>query len=260
MKSDSGLLAAATEIARDAGQVLLTRFRKDIKVSKKGRIDLITEMDLKVERMIVDQIHLRFPDHEVLAEEQGSQAGDGPYKWIVDPLDGTTNYAHGYRFFSVSIGVESEGKLILGVVYDPVTEELFSAARGQGATLNGQPIRVSDEDLLINGLLCTGFSYDREEIKGNLELFNRMILHSQAIRRDGSAALDLCYVACGRFDGFWELSLNPWDMAAGRLIVEEAGGWVTAFNGSASTIYDRELLATNGKIHAEMMEILIANP
>ena len=256
MKSDSGLLTAATEIARDAGQILLTHFRRNIKVSKKGRIDLVTEMDLKVEKTIVDQIHLRFPDHEILAEERGSQAGDGPYKWIIDPLDGTTNYAHGYRFFSVSIGVESAGELILGVVYDPVTEELFSAARGQGATLNDQPIKVSDEDQLINSLLATGFSYDREEIKKNLVLFNRMILHSQAIRRDGSAALDLCYVACGRFDGFWELNLSPWDMAAGRLIVEEAGGSVTALSGSASTIYDRELLATNGQIHAEMMALL----
>jgi myo-inositol-1(or 4)-monophosphatase len=235
---------------------LLTHFRSNLKVSKKRRIDLVTEMDLKVEKTIVNQIHLRFPGHEILAEEQGSQGKDGPYKWIIDPLDGTTNYAHGYRFFSVSIAVETKGELVLGVVYDPVTEELFSARRGQGATLNDQPIKISSANQLIDSLLATGFSYDQEEIKHNLALFNRMILHSQAIRRDGSAALDLCYVACGRFDGFWELSLSPWDVAAGRLIVEEAGGLVTAFSGSPSTIYNPELLASNGKIHSAMMALL----
>lgn len=256
MESDSDLLAMATAIARNAGKLLLTHFREDHQISKKGRIDLVTEMDIKAEALIVDQIRRRFPDHEILAEEQGYQAGNGPYKWIIDPLDGTTNYAHGYRFFSVSIAVEYERELVLGVVYDPVTEELFSATRGQGATLNNQPIHVSDEDQLIDSLLVTGFSYDREEIKKNLEFFNRMILHSRAIRRDGSAALDLCYVACGRFEGFWELSLNPWDVAAGRLIVEEAGGSVTTFRGSPSTIYEPELLISNGKIHSAMMALL----
>ena len=256
MESDSDLLAMATAIARNAGKILLTHFREDHQISKKGQIDLVTEMDLKAETLIVDQIRRRFPDHEILAEEQGYQAGNGPYKWIIDPLDGTTNYAHGYRFFSVSIAVEYERELVLGVVYDPVTEELFSAARGQGATLNNQPIHVSDEDQLIDSLLVTGFSYDREEIKKNLEFFNRMILHSRSIRRDGSAALDLCYVACGRFEGFWELSLNPWDVAAGRLIVEEAGGSVTTFRGSPSTIYEPELLTSNGKIHSAMMALL----
>jgi myo-inositol-1(or 4)-monophosphatase len=260
MESVSDLLTAATAIARGAGQTLLSQFRKNIQISKKGRIDLVTEMDLKVEKAIVDQILLKFPDHRVLAEEQGSRGKDGPYKWIIDPLDGTTNYAHGYRFFSVSIAVEREGELILGVVYDAVTEEFFSAVKNQGATLNDQPIRVSDEDQLIDSLLATGFSYDQEEIKSNLELFNRIILHSQAIRRDGSAALDLCYVACGRFDGFWELSLKPWDVAAGRLIVEEAGGSVTAFSGSPSTLYARELLATNGKIHPAMVKMLTPDP
>jgi myo-inositol-1(or 4)-monophosphatase len=256
MESVGDLLAMATAIARDAGQLLLAQFREDHQISKKGRIDLVTEMDLKAEEFIVDQIRLRFPDHETLAEEQGSHAGNGPYKWIIDPLDGTTNYAHGYRFFSVSIAVEREGELVLGVVYDPVTEELFSASRGQGATLNNQPIHVSTENQLIDSLLVTGFSYDQEEIKKNLKFFNRLILHSRAIRRDGSAALDLCYVACGRFEGFWELSLKPWDVAAGRLIVEEAGGSVTGFRGSPSTIYQPELLASNGKIHSAMMALL----
>jgi myo-inositol-1(or 4)-monophosphatase len=256
MESVSDLLAMTTGMARDAGQLLLAHFRDDHQISKKGRIDLVTEMDVRAEKLIVDQIRLRFPDHEILAEELGSHAGNGPYKWIIDPLDGTTNYAHGYRFFSVSIAIEWEKELILGVVYDPVTEELFSATKGQGATLNNHPIHVSDENQLIDSLLVTGFSYDQEEIKKNLEYFNRMILHSRAIRRDGSAALDLCYVACGRFEGFWEVSLKPWDVAAGRLIVEEAGGTVTNFRGSPSTIYRPELLASNGKIHGSMMALL----
>jgi len=252
----SEILSVTREAALEAGKMLLSHLRTDFQVSKKGRIDLVTEMDLKAEKIIVDRIRLHFPDHEILAEEGGKQTGSGPCKWIVDPLDGTTNYANGYRFFCVSIAVEWEGQLSLGVVYDPVTEELFVARKGQGATLNGQPIQVSSEDQLVDSLLCTGFSYDQTAIEKNLELFNRIIFHARALRRDGSAALDLCYVACGRFDGFWELSLNCWDIAAGRLMVEEAGGCVTAFDGSPCTIYDPELLATNGKIHSKLMKLM----
>ena len=246
----------AKEAALEAGQMLLSHLRTDFQISKKGRINLVTEMDLKAEKLIVDRIRLDFPDHEILAEERGTQTGSGPCKWIIDPLDGTTNYAHGYQFFCVSIAVELEGQLAVGVVYDPVTEEFFSARKDAGATLNGQPIQVSTEDVLVDSLLTTGFSYQKTEIQRNLELFNRIIFHCRAIRRDGSAALDLCYVACGRFDGFWELSLNSWDVAAGRLMVEEAGGCVTAFDGSPCTIYERELLASNGKIHSAMVELL----
>ncbi len=252
----SKMLSVAQEAALEAGKMLLSHLRTDFQVSKKGRIDLVTEMDLKAEKIIVDRIRLDFPDHEILAEEGGKQTGSVPCKWIVDPLDGTTNYAHGYPCFSVSIAVEWEGQLSVGVVYDPVSEELFVARRGEGATLNGRPIQVSREDQLVDSLLCTGFSYDHKEIQKNLELFNRIILHAQALRRDGSAALDLCSLACGRFDGFWELSLHCWDVAAGRLMVEEAGGCVTAFDGSPCTIYDPELLATNGKIHSKLMELL----
>ncbi len=246
----------AREAALEAGQMLLSHLQTDFKISKKGRINLVTEMDLKAEKIIVDRIRLDFPDHEILAEERGTQAGTGDCKWIIDPLDGTTNYAHGYRFFCVSIAVEVEGQLTVGVVYDPVTEEFFSARKGEGATLNGQPIQVSTEDVLVDSLLCTGFSYQKTEIQRNLELFDQIIFHCRAIRRDGSAALDLCYVACGRFDGFWELSLNCWDVAAGRLMVEEAGGYVTAFDGSPCTIYEQELVASNGKIHSAMLEFL----
>jgi len=255
-ESQSKMLSVAREAALEAGKMLLSHLRSDFQVSKKGRINLVTAMDLKAEKIIVDRIRLDFPDHEILAEEGGRQPGSGPCRWIVDPLDGTTNYAHGYRCFSVSIAVEWEGQLSLGVVYDPVTEELFVARKGEGATLNGQPIQVSDENQLIDSLLCTGFSYQQPEIEKNLALFNRIIFHSQALRRDGSAALDLCYVACGRFDGFWELGLNCWDIAAGRLMVVEAGGGVTAFDGSSCTIYDPELLASNGKIHSKLMELL----
>ena len=255
-KGLSKMLSVAQEAALEAGQMLRLHLRTDFRVSKKGRIDLVTEMDLKAEKIIVDRIRLDFPDHEILAEEGGAQPGNGPCKWIIDPLDGTTNYAHGYRFFCVSIAMEWEGQLSLGVVYDPVTEELFVARKGEGATLNGQPIQVSSEDQLVDSLLCTGFSYDQTEIQRNLELFNRIIFQSQALRRAGAAALDLCYVACGRFDGFWELGLNCWDIAAGRLMVVEAGGGVTAFDGSSCTIYDPELLASNGKIHSKLMELL----
>ncbi len=201
-KRASKMLSVAQEAALEAGQMLFSRLRTDFQVSKKGRIDLVTEMDLKAEKIIVDRIRQDFPDHEILAEEGGKQTGSVPCKWIVDPLDGTTNYANGYRFFCVSIAVEWEGQLSLGVVYDPVTEELFVARKDEGATLNGQPIQVSSEDQLVDSLLCTGFSYEQTEIQKNLELFNRIISHSRALRRDDSAALDLCYVACGRFDGF----------------------------------------------------------
>ncbi|MDA2927183.1 inositol monophosphatase [Acidobacteria bacterium AH-259-G07] len=252
----SKAFSVAQEAALEAGHVLFSHLRSHFQISKKGRINLVTEMDLEAEKIIVDRIRRDFPDHEILAEEQGTQPGSDPYKWIIDPLDGTTNYAHGYRFFCVSIALEVEGQIVFGTVYDPVTEELFSAKRGEGASLNGQPIHVSNKEELINSLLCTGFSYDEEEIRRNLKLFDRVILRSRAVRRDGSAALDLCYIACGRFDGFWELSLHPWDRAAGQLIVEEASGQVTALNGSPCTIYDAEILASNGKIHASMVELL----
>jgi len=255
----SRISSVAKEAALEAGQMLLSHLRTNFQISKKGRINLVTEMDLKAEKLIVDRIRLDFPDHEILAEERGTQTGSGPCKWIIDPLDGTTNYAHGYQFFCVSIAVELEGQLAVGVVYDPVTKEFFSARKDAGATLNGQPIQVSTEDVLVDSLLSTGFSYRKTEIQRNLELFDRIIFQCRAIRRDGSAALDLCYVACGRFDGFWELSLNCWDVAAGRLIVEEAGGCVTAFDGSPCTIYERELLASNGQIHSAMVEQLTAD-
>ena len=250
------LMALAQDSARQAGNLLVERLNTDFKIRKKGPINLVTEIDLQSEALIVGRIRKHFPEHQILTEEQASRRTASPFKWIIDPLDGTTNYAHGYRFFCVSIALELAGEIVLGVVYDPITDEMFSAIKGSGATLNGQVIRVSAEPKLSESLLCTSFSYQQADIRANLGYFNPLILEARAIRRDGAAALDLCYVGCGRFDGFWGIGLNAWDVAAGLLIGEEAGGRVSRFDGSDSTIYDREILATNGRIHGPMMKLL----
>jgi len=253
------ILEVAQAAALESGRLLAEKQQTDFKIAKKGPVNLVTEMDIQAEQIIVDRILESFPDHQILAEERGSETGTAPVKWVIDPLDGTTNYAHGYRFFCVSIGVEVNGEMLVGVVYDPVCNELFSAVKGEGATLNGELIAVSKETSLQDALLCTGFSYREEEIEENLRLFNRMMKSSRSVRRDGSAALDLSYVACGRFDGFWELSLHPWDVAAGSLIVQEAGGKVTLFDGSPCRIYDPECLATNGRVHEAVSKLLNPN-
>jgi len=207
--------------------------------------------------MVVDTILEAFPDHGILAEEKAQIENSSGFLWIIDPLDGTTNYAHGYPSFSVSIGLECAGDVIVGVVYDPMRDELFSAARGQGAFLNGNPIAVSRTDVLIRSLLATGFPYDRAVNKeNNLNYFNALIMASQEIRRSGSASLDLCALAAGRLDGYWELKLHPWDVAAGSLIVQEAGGELTDFSGKRSSIRDNEILASNGRIHSQILEII----
>ncbi len=249
-------LSLARNAAREAGRLLVSRLDTDFSISKKGRINLVTEMDLKSEKLITGLIRDRFPEHQILAEEEGTRQSASPFKWVIDPLDGTTNYAHGYRFFCVSIALEAHGEVVAGVVYDPVTDELFSAEKGSGAWLNDRGIRVSSEDSLGESMLSTGFSYQEDAMRRNLALFNRFILRSRAVRRDGAAALDLCYTACGRFDGFWELSLNAWDVAAGKLIIEEAGGRVTNFRGDPCSIYDAEILASNGRVHDQMIRVL----
>ncbi|MCR4404422.1 MAG: inositol monophosphatase [Candidatus Acetothermia bacterium] len=249
----------ALEAARAAGELLREGFGANQRFAlKSSRLDLVTEYDRRSEALIVDKIGARFPDHEILAEESSaSLRGTGsPYRWLIDPLDGTTNFAHGYPIFAVSIALARDDEPLLGVVYNPVLDELFFAERGRGAMLNGRPIRVSGIDKLGQALLATGFPYDPGQIGLNLELFERFIYRAQAIRRDGSAALNLCYVACGRFDGFWELDLRPWDIAAGALIVREAGGEVTAFSGGELDLYGNEVLASNGKIHQEMVAVL----
>ena len=252
-----GLLETAIEAARRAGEIQLRGLRDERKIEFKGEIDLVTEVDRACERTILEILKGRFPQHDVITEESPMPLSGSPYRWIVDPLDGTVNYTHCYPVFAVSIALELEGRLLLGVVYDPTRGELFWAMRGKGAYLNGEPLRVSDTDELTRALLVTGFPYDiRRSPVNNLDHFQNLILRAQAVRRDGCASLDLCYVAMGRFDGFWELKLRPWDVAAGTVIVEEAGGRVTDFDGRPVDIYRLEIAASNGLIHKEMLEVL----
>lgn len=262
------VLASATELAREAGRLLLTHFRRPLRVEFKGAVDLVTAADRASEAFLVGEIAARFPDHAVLAEEAGGGERAAAYRWLVDPLDGTTNFAHGYPFFAVSLALEAaepgreylpgrRGPVALGVIYDPTRDELWAAARGRGATLDGRPIEVSRVEPLQRGLVATGFPYDvHERPEESLSLFGAVLPVTQAIRRDGSAALNLAYLACGRFDGFWERKLHAWDTAAGTLLVEEAGGTVSDFRGRPFDPFGEECLATNGRLHGEMMAVL----
>ncbi len=239
--------------AKKAGRILREGMTRELTISYKGDFNLVTQIDTLSEQTIVGEIQKHFPDHQILAEEGHCHAGRSPYRWIIDPLDGTTNYTHRFPYFCVSIGVEFEGSIVLGVIYDPIHQELFVAEKGKGATLNNKPIGVSPVSKLTEALLVTGFAYTvRTDVNNNLNHFLKFVMKAQAVRRMGSAALDLCYVASGRFDGFWELNLNPWDTAAGFLILTEAGGTVTDFSGKPFEIDRPEILATNGKIHPEM--------
>jgi myo-inositol-1(or 4)-monophosphatase len=252
------------QTARDAGAILVDRLGR-AQVSNKGDIDLVTEADLASEKLIIERIKSHYPRHAILAEESGDTAGsllaDGTseWKWIIDPLDGTTNYAHGYPCFCVSIALERAGKIELGVIYDPMRDEMFAAERGQGATLNTRRMRVSDVEDLNRAMLCTGFPYNVRERPNFVRDFEKFTMEAQAVRRDGSAAIDLAYLACGRFDGFWEDGLNAWDVAAGVLLIEEAGGQVTDFTGGPLNIYTPKVLATNGSVHEQMMRVLAAS-
>ena len=244
-----------------AGEVQLARFGTDLRVDKKGAIDLVTEIDLQIEREFRQMIAERFPDHAVLGEEFGS-TGDRdaapPYCWVFDPVDGTTNYAHGLPIFCSSLGLEINGEIVVGAVYDPTRRELFTAERGQGAWLNGRPLRVSTTDTLLDSLLVTGFHYDiHRDPEELVSLFREFIARARAVRRLGSAALDLCYVAAGRFDGYWESKIQPWDVSAGALIVEEAGGRVTTVTGGGFSSRSGSVLATNGHIHDLMLEVIV---
>jgi myo-inositol-1(or 4)-monophosphatase len=251
------LREAAVELARDAGVVLREGYGRLHHPERKGRIDLVTEYDRRSERVLLEGIRRRFPDHAVLAEESGEHARDSRVRWVVDPLDGTTNFAHNYPFFCVSVGVERDGALAAAAVFDPVRDEMFAASAGAGATLNGRPLAVSDIERLEDGLLVTGFPYDvREHPERSLPAFQAFLMRAQGIRRDGSAALNLCYLATGRFDGFWEGHLSPWDMAAGVLIVREAGGTVTNYSGGPFALDGRQILASNGRLHEEMKSVL----
>ena len=255
---DEELLQHAIEAAQEAGLLLMERLGHEHKVEHKGVVDLVTEADKASERFLVERLHAVLPEATILAEEgSGTDRAKG-LRWIVDPLDGTTNYAHGYPVFSVSIALEQDGAVVLGVVLDPTRNECFTAIGGKGAFLNGQPIHVSSTEDLGAALLVTGFPYDvRTTERDNLTQFRRFLKTAQGIRRGGSAALDLCYVAAGRFDGFWEESLSPWDMAAGVLIVQESKGRVTGYLGGAPDIESGHILATNGRIHEAMQAILV---
>src|SRR5258705_3754500 len=253
------LLNFAIQIARDAGSLLVQRLGA-ARVSNKGDIDLVTEADIASEQLIIDRIRSYYPQHAILAEESGELVNVGAqrsdWKWLIDPLDGTTNYAHGYPCFCVSIGLENAGSLEVGVVYDPIRDELFAAERGSGATLNGRKIHVSSVDELNSAMVCTGFPYNVRERPNFARDFINFTMQAQAVRRDGSAAIDLAYVACGRFDGFWAAGLNPWDIAAGGLLIQEAGGQVTDFGGGVLDIYTPKVIASNGLIHNAMMRVL----
>ncbi|MCQ9207155.1 MAG: inositol monophosphatase [Omnitrophica bacterium] len=243
----------ALEAALKAGKYIGTRVGKKKKVCYKGEIDVVTDADKRAESIIVGTIKKSFPRHSFLAEENTYAKKDLDFTWIIDPIDGTTNFLHGFPFFCVSIALVYRGKIILGVVYDPTREELFYAERAKGAFLNKKRIHVSAVSRLKKSLVATGFAYDiKRAVNNNVSNFINFLKASQAVRRAGSAALDLCYIACGRFDGFWEFYLNPWDTAAGLLMVEEAGGKATKIDGSAYSIYDKEILASNSKIHREM--------
>jgi myo-inositol-1(or 4)-monophosphatase len=250
-------LTVAWEAANAAGEIIRANWHKPITIEHKGAIDLVTSVDREAEQKIIEIISGSFANHSIIAEEKTSiETNQSEYRWIVDPLDGTTNFAHGYPQVSISIALEQNGRVIIGLVYDPLRRECFTAIRGHGASLDGTPIYTSQIKELDKALLATGFPYDRREHADfYLDFFKAFLTRSQGIRRGGSAALDLCYLACGRLDGFWELKLKPWDIAAGSLIVAEAGGKLSDFCAGAFSIRGNETLASNGLIHTEMSQI-----
>ena len=250
-------VAFAEEIARGAGAILKEYYGRRHEIRFKGEINLVTDVDRRSEAYLMERIRTAFPDHGILSEESREIPSSSPYRWIIDPLDGTTNYAHDYPCFCVSVALERGGDLLAGAVYDPMLGESYTAGAGSGAFRNGEGISVSATQDLRRSLLATGFAYDvHSAADDNFDYFREFVFAGQAIRRDGSAALDLCYLACGRFDGFWELKLKPWDTAAGLLILREAGGLATRLDGSPYDIHQPEILASNGKIHEQMRKVV----
>jgi myo-inositol-1(or 4)-monophosphatase len=253
----SDFLKIAEKSARDAGALLMKLRGADLNVEKKGKVNLVTDADRQSEELIKNAILGKFPDHRFIAEEGTQAKADSEYSWLVDPLDGTTNYAHGFPVWCVSIALLKSDEIITACIYNPNLDECFAAETGKGAFLNGKPIRVSETEKLDDSLLATGFPYDiRETDDDNLKEFTAFYKKARAVRRAGAAALDLAYVACGRFDGFWEFKLSPWDIAAGILMIQEAGGKATSYSGDEHDIYKGELLASNGLIHHRMSDIL----
>jgi myo-inositol-1(or 4)-monophosphatase len=251
--------AAALTAAKAAGEIQTGLFGNLKDIRKKGEIDLVTEADIQSEKAIIKILREAFPDDGFLTEESGAINSDLERVWIIDPLDGTTNYAHSFPFFAVSIALQVKDEIVLGTVFNPVLNELFQAEKGAGATMNGSSINVTQTTAMKESLLATGFPYNiHKDYKDVLALFEQMLTKAQGVRRPGAAAIDLCYVACGRFDGFWEQNLNPWDTAAGSLIVQEAGGMVSDYKGEVYSPYQKTILAGNPHIHAEMLKVLNA--
>jgi myo-inositol-1(or 4)-monophosphatase len=260
------LVNTAESIAREAGALLREFYHRGVRAEYKGDVDLVTEADRASEKLIGKRLHAAFPGHGIYGEE-GTRSGlECEYRWYVDPLDGTTNFAHGFPVFSVVLGCErraegsqanEDGEMVAGVIYDPLRDEMFTAERGGGARLNGTPIRVSTVKALEESLVATGFPSQKRHSSPNVHFYQEFTLRSHGVRRAGSAALDMAYVACGRLEAFWEFNLNPWDTSAGYLLVEEAGGKVTHFDGGKFTLDSREVLATNGLIHEEMQQLFV---
>ncbi|HEY6270930.1 MAG TPA: inositol monophosphatase family protein [Terriglobales bacterium] len=245
-------LTPMQELAREAGALLLSCFGK-VAIEYKGEVDLVTQADRRSEQLIVGRIRELWPDHDLIGEEGSRRETNSEFRWYVDPLDGTTNFAHGYPVFCVSLALEHKGERIAGVIYDPCRDEMFAAEKGSGARLNGRPIHVSNIARLAESLVGTGFPSHKRHKNPNIHFYHQITLRTHGVRRAGSAALDLCSVAAGRYDGFWEFNLNPWDTAAGVLLAEEAGGRVSNFSGGPFHIDSREVLASNGLIHQEML-------
>lgn len=251
-------LECAVEAANKAGKLLLEGFGTSFKIrNKEGRNNLVTEFDIISEKVIIEHIKSKFPDSSILAEESGNNSGNNNLNWIIDPLDGTVNFAHGLPIFSISIAVEYQGRIVVGVVYNPILNEMFTAIEGKGAFLNSERIYVSNVDDYHSSFLVTGFPYNVDKNPYScIDTFVNVVLAGIPVRRLGSAALDLAYVACGRFDGFWEINLNPWDVAAGYLLVKESGGVVTQYNNAPYSVYDKTIIATNNKIHNDVIKLI----
>lgn len=259
MSADPAFLATAIEAVVRAGDMQIAAFGTGVRIDKKGTINIVTEVDVAIERMFRALVAERFPDHDVLAEELDSASTGARCRWVFDPLDGTTNFAHGVPIFCASLALEIDGEAVVGAVYDPNRRELFTAERGAGAWLNGQPIHTSEADAIVESLLVTGFPYtvhESPEIDTFLRVFGAVLQRARAVRRLGSAAIDLCWVAAGRMEAFWEASLEPWDTRAGALIVEQAGGRVTGMDGAAWQPANGHILASNGHVHDELVSII----
>ena len=254
-------LQFTVDIAREAGAILRDRFGQPHEVRFKGTIDLVTEADQAAEALIASRLREAYVDHDLLGEEGSrGEPTNSPYRWVIDPLDGTTNFAHGLPTFAVSVGLEENGVPVVGVVYDPMRDELFAARRGGGATLNDEPIRVSATDRLIGALLVTGFSYDLAIRERQADTWRQFLTQVQAIRQTGSSAINLAYIAAGRLDGYWEWGILPWDVSAGALLVTEAGGTLTDMAGGPFGTHDREIVASNGLLHADLIAVTSDQP